>query len=168
MPTQRPRTLLGILALLALALPSLAAERAKEMPDKSMQKPPADARRCLTSSHGLGGFDPVSYQAGAPQRGSAELFLEHEQVRYLFATEANRDSFAAQPERYLPRYGGWCAMSLALGSFTCPDYENFQIEDGELLLFETTVHTNGRTLWNQDAAGNRVRADRHYAEKRAP
>ena len=53
-------------------------------------------------------------------------------------------------------------MSLALGSFTCPDYENFKVEDGKLLLFETTVFTNGRTLWDQDPSENRAKADRNF------
>ena len=61
------------------------------------------------------------------------------------------------------RYGGWCAMSLALGSFICPDYENYQFQEGHLYLFETTVFTNGRTLWNQDPDGNRGLADRNYS-----
>ena len=133
-----------------------------------MQAERPDARRCLTSPHGLGGFDAVSYRSGAPRRGDPALSVEHEGVEYLFVNESNRATFAANPERYLPRYGGWCAMSLALGSFTCPDYENFQIEDGELLLFETTVFTNGLTLWNQDPAANRLRADAHYQAQPGP
>ena len=133
----------------------------------SMRKPDMEgevSRSCLTAEHGVGGYDLVAYQSGTARPGDSELWVEHQGTRYLFASEANRQAFAAEPARYLPRYGGWCAMSLALGSFTCPDYENFQLEDGHLLLFETTVFTNGRTLWNRDPAENREKADRNYRD----
>ena len=121
-----------------------------------------DAQRCRVDGHALGGFDPVSYHAGEPLRGAAGLAAEHDGVTYVFATAENRDRFVAEPERFVPRYAGWCAMSLALGAFVCPDYENYQIEGGELLLFETTVFTNGRTLWNQDPERHRADADRNF------
>ena len=40
-----------------------------------------------------------------------------------------------------------------MGRLACPDYTNFKIEDGRLLLFELTGFTNGRTVWNSDPAG---------------
>lgn len=121
-----------------------------------------DAKRCWVDARALGGYDPVSYRAARPLRGVAELSARHEGATYVFATPENRDRFLADPERFVPRYAGWCAMSLALGAFVCPDYENYKIEEGELLLFETTVFTNGRTVWNQDPARHRAEADRHY------
>ncbi len=130
--------------------------------------PTHDVRRCLRGDFGLGGMDPVSYHGGAPTPGRDAYTVDHAGIGYRFANAANREAFIANPERYLPRYAGWCAMAMALGSYTCPDYDNFQIEDGELVLFETTVFTNGRSLWNRDPKGNRERADAHYREGRRP
>ncbi len=121
-----------------------------------------DVRRCWVDGHALGGFDPVSYRRPRPLRGLRGITAEYEGATYVFATPENRDRFVADPERFVPRYAGWCAMSLALGAFVCPDYENYKIEEGELLLFETTVFTNGRTLWNQDPERHRVEADEHF------
>lgn len=142
-----------------------------EKPAASRSTPPGarqpldrDIQRCLKGGPGLGGFDPVSYRTNLPELGSSEFAHSHRGVTYHFASEANRDHFAADPSPYLPRYGGWCAMSLALGSFSCPDYSNFKLEDGQLFLFETTVFTNGRILWDRDPAGNRARADGHWFE----
>ena len=64
--------------------------------------------------------------------------------------------------QYLPSYGGWCAISLALGGLTCPDYNIFKIENGELLLFEVAAFTNGLALWNTDPPGYRKKADTNY------
>ena len=166
--------LLCVAALAGTALAQEARPPMQKTPGAAMEKRDApstsshDARRCLSSEYGLRGYDPISYHTGTPQRGDPAYFFDHDRVRYVFTDAANRDRFAAEPERYLPRYGGWCAMSLALGSFTCPDYDNFQIEDEQLYLFETTVFTNGRTLWNQDPGDNRARADRHYRLSLAP
>ena len=83
-------------------------------------------------------------------------------MTYLFETEANRQAFLDDPTRFLPAYSGWCAVTLALGRLTCPDYTNFKIEDDRLLLFELTGFTNGQTLWNSDPGRYRQQADGNY------
>ena len=118
---------------------------------------------CVTDGVAVGGYDLVSYhQEGGPVPGSADHAGEHGDLRYLFSTAANRDLFRADPERYLPTYQGWCAATLAMGRLACPDYTNFKIEQGRLLLFELAGFTNGRSLWNSDPAGFRERADANF------
>ena len=125
---------------------------------------PRDSEACRNGGPGLGGYDPVSYRdlAGAPQRGRRDLVFEDAGVRYWFASEENRKRFARGPERFLPRYAGWGAMSLALGSYTCPDYANFKLQRGQLYLFEKTLFTNGRVLWDASPSGNQQRADQNW------
>ena len=116
--------------------------------------------QCAPEGLAVGGFDLVSYrQPGGPLAGSAEFEVEHNGLRYRFANARNRDSFVAAPVDYLPRYRGWCAATLSMGRLACPDYTNFKIENGDLLLFELAGFTNGRTLWNSDPSGFRERAD---------
>ena len=155
------RLLAAWLGLIVLVAPFAASAEREGPPHGGLQ-----AQRCASAGVGLGGFDPVSYHTadgGAPVRGSPAHASDDRGVRYWFTSAENRDRFALDPAAYLPRYGGWCAMSLALGSFICPDYENYQFQEGRLYLFETTVFTNGRTLWNQDPDGNRGLADRNYS-----
>ena len=115
---------------------------------------------CAPDGVGVGGFDLVSYrQPGGPQPGLAEFEVAHDGLRYRFASAENLQRFEADPGDYLPRYRGWCAATLSMGRLTCPDYTNFKIEDGELLLFELAGFTNGRTLWDSDPIGFRQRAD---------
>ncbi len=124
---------------------------------------PATAQhQCSPDGIGVGGFDLVSYhQAGGPLPGLPEFEVEVERdgLRYRFANAENLARFRAAPEDYLPRYRGWCAATLSMGRLTCPDYTNFKVEDGELLLFELAGFTNGRTLWNSDPLRFRERAD---------
>lgn len=118
---------------------------------------------CLPDGIAVGGYDLVSYrQAGGPVTGTAEFTVEHDGATYLFASRENLDTFGKDPDRYLPAYGGFCAITLALGRVTCPEYTNFKIEDDRLLLFEITGFTNGRTLWNSDPAEFRQKADTNF------
>lgn len=120
----------------------------------------ARTHECAPDGVGLGGYDPVSYlDPGGPVRGAREFEATHAGLRYRFSSPENRDRFLAGPVEFLPRYNGFCAATLAVGRLVCPDYTNFKIEDGDLLLFELTGFTNGRTLWNSDPAGYRARAD---------
>jgi hypothetical protein len=113
----------------------------------------------------VGGYDLVSYHAAdGPIRGSSAITAVYAERLYQFVDDTNRSRFLADPKKYLPRYQGWCATSLAMGRLVIPDFTNFKIEDGSLLLFEHTGFTNGRTLWDTDPSGFRARADQHAIE----
>ena len=120
----------------------------------------ADYRRCAPDGIANGGYDLVSYfDQDGPQPGDPAHAETRDRLTYLFATAANLARFRAAPERYLPRYRGWCAATLAMGRLVCPDPLNYKIEDGSLLLFELAGFTNGRTVWESDPTGFRKRAD---------
>ena len=156
--------------ILGLALSALCGAATAQAP--SMEgKPtgeiaeflPHNPSECAPDGIGNGGYDLISYRKeGGPRFGSAEFPAEHGGLTYLFETEAHRDQFLDDPERYLPAYSGWCAVTLALGRLTCPDYTNFKIEDDRLLLFELTGFTNGQSLWNSDPGRFRGLADDNY------
>ena len=126
-------------------------------------EPPSDPAHCAPDGVAVGGFDLVSYhQDGGPVPGSADHALELEDLTYRFKSRENLETFRQSTERYLPVYRGWCAATLAMGRLACPDYSNYKIEEGRLLLFEVTGFTNGRTLWNSDPLGFRERADLNF------
>lgn len=124
-----------------------------------------DWNMCEQNGVGVGGYDLTSYRRpNGPVMGDEDITAKHDGRTYWFESDANRSQFLADPERFLPAYGGFCAITLALGRVTCPDYTNFQIEKDRLLLFEVTGFTNGRTLWNSDAMGFRQQADGNYVQ----
>ncbi len=127
------------------------------------QQTPLQRVMCEKDGVAAGGMDLVSYrQSEGPVPGNSNYSIELMGDTYFFVDEANLDIFRADPQRYLPAYAGFCAMSLALGSVTCPDVMNYKIEDDRLLFFETTGFTNGQTLWESDPLGFRVKADLNY------
>lgn len=126
-------------------------------------EPYRTATKCAKDGVAVGGYDLVSYRdADGPRLGRAEFSVEYGGGIYLFASAGNREKFLADPIQYLPHYGGWCAISMALGQKVCPNASNFKIEEGDLLLFRLTAFTNGRSLWNTDPAKYRQQADVNY------
>lgn len=163
-----PRLMAAISLLAGLAAVATAQDAAAPM----MSKPhgdivdflPHNPAECAPDGIGNGGYDLISYRKdGGPRFGSAEFPAEYGGLTYLFETEAHRDQFLEDPERYVPAYSGWCAVTLALGRLNCPDYTNFKIENDRLLLFELTGFTNGQTLWNSDPGRYRGLADGNYS-----
>lgn len=83
----------------------------------------------------INGYDTVAYHTlGAPTPGSAEFTAEHDGVTWRFASAANRDAFVADPAKYAPAYGGYCAFGTSKGvkKATLPD--QFKVVDGQLYL----------------------------------
>ena len=67
----------------------------------------------------IDGFDPVAYFADAkPQLGRAELELRFGGATWRFHNEGNRAAFAAAPDVYAPRFGGYDPVALARGAPT--------------------------------------------------
>lgn len=110
----------------------------------------------------LHGFDAVSYQtAAAPVRGTASYTATHEGAIYHFASAANRDVFKANPARYAPAYGGYCAMGVAVGKKLDGDPAAYTVFNGTLYL---NVNPKVRGMWAADMAGNEVKARKNWAE----
>jgi YHS domain-containing protein len=84
----------------------------------------------------LHGFDPVALSTlNTAARGSATHAVQHEGVSYYFASQISADTFKADPARYLPQYGGFCAFAVALGKKLDGDPRFADIVDGKLYLF---------------------------------
>lgn len=158
----------SIFLLFALAS---GAAMAQAQSGEPMQKPVgtiaegthADPAVCAPDGVAVGGYDLITYRTEAgPQTGSPDFTAALDGLTYRFVSSENRDRFVADPDAYLPKYSGWCAITLALGSLTCPDFRNFKIEDGDLLLFETTGFTNGQVVWNTDPEEYRSQADANF------
>jgi hypothetical protein len=125
----------------------------------------AEKKHCAPDGVAVGGFDLVSYhEVDGPRAGLVEHSVTHAGLTYRFINAGNKDQFLQVPEKFLPVYQGWCAATLAMGRLACPDYTNFKLENGGLLLFELAGFTNGRTIWNSDPVGFRQRADKNALE----
>lgn len=159
---------LSIITGITLAAAVLAQSEPAMMVKSEAGQPlsePIPHNMCQPDGVAIGGYDVVSYrQDGGPRVGSKEFATSYDGLSYWFVTDSNRTSFLEEPERYLPEYDGFCAITLALGRVTCPQYDNFKIEGDRLLLFEVTGFTSGRALWNSNPADFRSKADNNFRQ----
>ncbi len=85
--------------------------------------------------YAIGGTDPVAYfTQNKPVEGSAEFTAEYDGVTWKFSSAENRDKFVAEPAKFAPQYGGWCAVGTSFGSKLETKPELWDIIDGKLYL----------------------------------
>lgn len=108
----------------------------------------------------VGGYDPVAYFTQAkPVQGREDLTLEHQGAKWRFASEANRDAFKAEPARYAPQYGGYCAWAVSQGYTAKGDPNAWKVVDGKLYL---NYNLSVRRDWAKDIPGNIKRGDGNW------
>jgi YHS domain-containing protein len=97
------------------------------------------------------GYDIVAYhRLSKAVKGKPEFASAYRGVNYNFSTAQHRDLFAADPEKYLPTYGGWCASAMgAKGTKVEIDPTNFKIKDGRLHLFYKGTFSDALKDWNK-------------------
>lgn len=106
------------------------------------------------------GHDPVAYfKDGKPVKGSAEHRVEHKGSVFLFSTKANHDAFVAEPDRYAPQYGGYCAFGMSGGYKAAIDPAAFTVRDGKLYL---NYNRDVQKQWSADVPGHVTKADRNW------
>ena len=108
---------------------------------------------------GVHGVDPVVLStANAVAEGDAAHTVVHDGVAYYFASAITVERFQADPDRYLPQYGGFCAYAVALGRKLDGDPHFADIVDGKLYLFVNAevfakyLETPGEILARAEAA----------------
>lgn len=103
----------------------------------------------------IDGTDPVSYfTQGRPVPGHKSFSFVYEGAEFRFSSATNRDLFAANPEKYAPQYGGYCAYAVSHGYTASTIPQAFTIVEGKLYL---NYSLSVRDLWE---ASHKVHIDR--------
>ena len=103
--------------------------------------------------HGMDSVALATLNAATP--GVASHTVVHEGVAYYFSSEISAEKFAAEPQRYMPQYGGFCAFAVALGKKLDGDPRYADIVDGKLYLF---VNAAVLEKYKQDPEGTLSKA----------
>lgn len=108
----------------------------------------------------LRGHDPVAYFSdNKPVMGSSEHQAQHQGSTFYFANKGNRDAFVADPARYAPQYGGFCAFGVAGGYKAATDPAAFSIVEGKLYL---NYNREIQKQWSADRPGFIAKADKNW------
>jgi len=84
----------------------------------------------------IGGYDPVAYFTdGRPVAGSADFELRYGGAIWRFRNGGNRDAFAAQPDIYMPKFGGYDPIGVTRGVAVAGNPNVWLITGERLYLF---------------------------------
>jgi YHS domain-containing protein len=140
------------LAVAALALPALAAQ-----PPVNTLKDSILGGRTDTA---INGYDTVAYFIEhKPVKGSDAFVTDYMGAKWKFASKANLDLFKADPTKYAPQYGGYCAYGVAQGHLVKVEPDKFTVLDGKLYLnYDAGVQAE----WIKDPKGFNKLADQKF------
>lgn len=142
-----PKILLSALALLFLGSQAVQA---------------ADPIYTSTFSElAISGYDAVAYfREGKPTKGKEEFKTSYKGAVWRFGSADHLAAFEAEPEKYAPQYGGYCAYAVgAKKALVSADPEAWKIIDGKLYL---NYDKDIQNIWAQDSAGYIQKADANW------
>jgi YHS domain-containing protein len=114
----------------------------------------------ILSHVAVGGYDSVAYFTdGRPVRGSERFRINHQGYEYRFASAEHLAAFRANPSRYAPQYGGYCAWAVSQGYTASGNPNNWRIVDGRLYL---NYNDEIQTRWEQDIPGHITHANANW------
>lgn len=146
--TQRWTARLALTAVFVFACIALAAAGAQNI-DKS-------------TGLAIEGYDPVAYFTDdRAVKGDPAYKADHAGAVYHFASAEHRDLFVADPAKYAPQYGGYCAYGVAKGVKAGIELDKFTIVDGKLYL---NYNGSVQKTWRKDIAGYLARSEENWQQ----
>ena len=106
------------------------------------------------------GYDPVAYFTdGRPVEGRPEFTATRDGATWRFASAEHKAAFGADPAKYAPQYGGYCAWAVSQG-YTAPiDPNAWKVVDGKLYLnYSADVQKD----WQKDVPGHIAKANGNW------
>lgn len=112
------------------------------------------------SGKAIRGYDPVAYFTDSkPVPGDSSISYRYQGANWYFANVQNREDFKADPEKYTPQYGGYCAYGTSQGHKAPTEADAWTIENGKLYF---NYNKKVQTLWNKDRSGHIQKADSNW------
>ena len=115
-----------------------------------------------TQGIALHGYDPVAYfKVKKPTLGLANLTHTFDGGIYRFSNLSNLEKFKANPVKYAPQFGGFCAMGVVLEKKLDGDPQAWRVVDEKLYL---NVNKDIQKKWLEDLPGNISKAGKTWPE----
>jgi len=148
MPSRIITTAGAVLVLAMLTAPGLRAESAGDVNQ--------------IDGIALHGFDPVAYfTQNKAVKGEAEFTAQYKGVTYEFASKEDQAIFQANPAKYVPQYGGFCAFAVSKGVKADIDPHAFAINDGKLYV---NYSEKALQAYQGDVKGNTQNANHNWPD----
>ena len=108
------------------------------------------------------GYDPVAFFTQQQAvHGKPAIAINHDGGTFWFASEEHRRLFEQNPDKYAPRFGGFCALGVVQGRLLDADPEAFTVHKGRLYL---NGNKQIREKWRQNKNENIQKAEKNWPE----
>jgi YHS domain-containing protein len=115
-----------------------------------------------TSDGAIRGYDPVAFfKDNKPVKGNSKFTYTWKGADWFFANQQNLETFKADPEKYAPQFGGYCAYGMAGGHKAPTDTDTWTIV-GDKLYFN--YNKDVKVMWNKDRPGLITKAEKNWPE----
>jgi YHS domain-containing protein len=108
------------------------------------------------------GYDPVAYfTENAPVKGSKQFSYSWEGTEWNFKNQSNLDTFKANPEKYAPQFGGYCAYGASENHKAPTEADAFTIVNDKLYL---NYNKKVKEMWIKDTKGRIETAEKNWVK----
>ena len=106
-------------------------------------------------------YDVISFFQGTPKVGNVEYTIQMNGAIYLFSSEENKKTFKTSPEKFIPEYGGFCAIAMSEGKQLSPNPKSWEVRDGKLYFFTRLLFglLDAKRQWIKDPETKRELAN---------
>ena len=112
------------------------------------------------SDTAINGYDTVAYFTdNKPVKGLDTYVTEWNGAKWKFASQAHLDLFKADPDKYAPQYGGYCAYGVTRDYLVKVEPDQFTVREGKLYL---NYDADVQATWKKDPAGYIKAADAKF------
>ena len=112
------------------------------------------------SNLAVSGYDAVAYfTEGKPVKGNRSITHKYMGAVWQFSSEENEALFVANPAKYAPQYGGYCAWAVSQGYTASADPTKWKVVGGKLYLnYDAAVQAR----WEKDIPGFIKAVDKNW------
>jgi YHS domain-containing protein len=145
------RIALGILLVLGVAHTAMAVDEVNVSTGDTMAGKPL----------ALHGYDPVAYFTdGKPVIGDAKHTAVYNGAAYYFASADHKKTFEANPVKYAPAYGGYCAYGVSVGKKFDGSPQYWTVNNDKLYL---NLNADISRKFAEDLGGNIKKAEKNWS-----
>jgi YHS domain-containing protein len=112
------------------------------------------------SNIAISGHDPVAFfTQKKPMHGNFKITSKHQGATYFFVNERHKALFDANPTKYAPQCGGYCAFGVSVGALLPVDINTWQVRNDKLYL---NLNPQIVKLFNQNLDANIAKAEKNW------
>lgn len=121
----------------------------------------AQSAEVFTTEEGaIHGYDPVAYfKEGKPVKGKIEFSAKWNGAEWFFSSKQNLESFNADPEKFAPQFGGYCAYGTSKGHKAPTDPAAFTVVNDKLYL---NYNLDVKGMWMKNQSENIKKANENW------